>query len=191
MAAAKRDKAILALEAVHAALKPLNADERQRVLASVRTLFGEPSSPSTAGETARASSRASESSAVTIRQLPTRPLAIRELIQEKKPRSHPQFITLFAYYREKYQNQPSFTRDDLKKYYEISRENPPRNYDRDFVETVRKGWIHEDAESSYITSKGIEAVESGFAESGESHSRPGRPRGLKGARRRRGNKPSR
>jgi hypothetical protein len=45
----------------------------------------------------------------------------------------------------------------------MSREHPPRNYDRDFVEVVRRGWIHEDDGNSYITSKGIEAVESGFS----------------------------
>ena len=96
--------------------------------------------------------------------VPARPVAIRELINEKKPKTHSQFITLFAYYREKYQNQPNFSRDTLEQYYSLSRENSPANYDRDFVNAVKEGWIHEDGENSYLTSKGIEAVESGFSE---------------------------
>ncbi|MGA2905540.1 MAG: hypothetical protein ABSD98_17070, partial [Candidatus Korobacteraceae bacterium] len=101
----------------------------------------------------------------------TRPLAIRELIQEKKPRTHPQFVTLFAYFRERHENRSTFSRDDLKRYYTMSREHPPANYDRDFVEAIKKGWIHEDADNSYITSRGIEAVESGFAGVGEKKAR--------------------
>lgn len=55
-----------------------------------------------------------------------------------------------------------FNRSDLKDYFGKAKEQPPMNYDRDFVEAAKKGWIHEDADDSYITSKGIEAVESGF-----------------------------
>jgi hypothetical protein len=36
----------------------------------------------------------------------------------------------------------------------MSREAPPANFDRDFVEAVKRGWIHEDGDNSYITSKG-------------------------------------
>ena len=46
----------------------------------------------------------------------------------------------------------------------MARQEPPSNYGRDFVEAIKRGWIHEDGENSYITTKGIEAVESGFAE---------------------------
>jgi hypothetical protein len=97
------------------------------------------------------------------RETSGRPVAIRELIQDKGAHNHPQLITLFAYYREKYQGQTKFKRDDLKPYYHAARERTPGNYDRDFVEVVRRGWIHEEGENSYITTKGIEAVESGFA----------------------------
>jgi hypothetical protein len=58
----------------------------------------------------------------------------------------------------------------------MAKEKPPRNYDRDFVEAVKKGWIHEDGAESYITSKGIEAVESGFAGERKYTKRAGRPR---------------
>jgi len=173
----KKDKAISALEAVHAALKPLKPKERQRVLASVHALLGV-SSGRAAVEHEKSDSAAT-SSLPTSAPTSTRPVAIQELILDKKPSSHPQFITLFAYYREKYQGQPRFAREDLRQYYTSSREEPPRNYDRDFVNAVKKGWIHEDGDNSYITSKGIEAVESGFAKGLERKSRRGRRKTIK------------
>jgi hypothetical protein len=166
---AKKDKAISALEVIHAALKPLKAEERKRVLASVNALLQiSPSSGVHDGKAAASSgvelSVASSPNSPTVpRETGTRPVAIRELIQDKGARTHPELITLFAYFREKYQSLTKFSREDLKQYYQMSREHPPRNYDRDFVEVVRRGWIHEDDGNSYITSKGIEAVESGFS----------------------------
>jgi hypothetical protein len=132
--------------------------ERQRVLSSVYALLeidGGAVSPKLAG------------GGKPQPAAPARPVAIRELIQEKKPRTNPQFITLFAYYREKHQNLPTFARTALAEYYTTSYETPPKNFDRDFVEAVKRGWIHEDGENSYITSKGIEVVESSFSEIGE------------------------
>ena len=165
MALTKKDKTLAALEAVHTALKPLTAEDRQRVLASVRTLL----EISPAARIDKAEDDAGDVTSVgsTLTAPPplasTRPLAIRELIQDKKPDTHPELITLFAYYREKHENVPTFSRADLERYYTASRENPPKNYDRDFVKAITRGWIHEDDSNSYITSKGIEAVESGFA----------------------------
>jgi hypothetical protein len=175
MTTEKKDKSMAALEAVHSALKALNAEERQRVLASVRVLLEMPAFPSPSEQVADAAEGASSPVPANSPIASGRPLAIRELIQDKKPRTHPQFITLFAYYREKQENRPSFSRDDLKRYYALSRENPPGNFDRDFVETIKKGWIHEEADNSYITSKGIEAVVSGFAGGNEKQTRNIRP----------------
>lgn len=165
MASEKKDPTISALEAVHNALRPLEAAQRQRVLASVYALLeiGEspisvpPPAPPGSRSQPPVSSRPSAPTAV-------RPIAIRELIQEKKPHTHPEFITLFAYYREKHQNIPTFSRADLEAYYATSHEPPPRNFDRDFVKALRRGWLHEDGDNSYITSKGLEVVESNFSD---------------------------
>jgi hypothetical protein len=165
---AKKDKSISALEVIHAALKPLKPEERKRVLASVNALLQispslevpDSKTAASAGDTASVAGTAESPTAS--RETGSRPVAIRELIQDKGAHTHPQFITLFAYFREKYQGQTKFSRDDIKTYYQMSREHPPRNYDRDFLDVVRRGWIHEDGDNSYITSKGIEAVESGF-----------------------------
>jgi hypothetical protein len=174
MVVAKKDKTIAALEAIHAALKPFSGDERSRILASVRTLLEIPGTRRQEEAQAQGEADANPVSPPVPAQAPTRPLSIRELIQAKKPGSHPEFITLFAYYREKQENQPSFSRDDLKRYYPLSREHPPANYDRDFVKAIQKGWIHEDGANSYITSKGMEVVAAGFANITESRSGEGR-----------------
>jgi hypothetical protein len=162
-----KDPTMQALEAVHAALKPLDAGDRQRVLASVYALLEITDRSSPTKPPVPPGGGQSEIHTKSATPTAARPVAIRELIQEKKPRNHPQFITLFAYYREKHQNLPTFSRAALADYYPMSRETPPGNFDRDFVEAVRRGWIHEDGDNSYITSKGLEVVESNFSDVGE------------------------
>ncbi len=176
--AEKKDPEITALEAVHSALKVLDADSRQRVLASVFALLEIPAQQSapvalpSSGEALGARAEPSRGA---------RPVAIVELMQEISPGTNPQRIALFAYYRDKYEGKTRFSRDDLKVYFAKAKEQPPGNFDRDFTKAVRNGWIHEDEGDSYITSKGIEAVESGF--SGErSYTRSSKGRGIKGSR---------
>jgi hypothetical protein len=167
MSEKKRDPEIEALQSVHAALKPLAVEERTRVLASVYALLGirgpdpMPTTPLPSQNTAPLTADASNANISTRSQ--TRPLSINELVQERSPGTSAQRIALFAYYRDKHEGIPRFTRDDLRGYFSKAKEQPPRNYDRDFVEAVKKGWIHEDGAESYVTSKGIEAVESSFA----------------------------
>lgn len=180
MADKKRDPEIEALQAVHAALKPLSADERARVLASVYALLGitGPDLAPAAGPPSRpAPTPTADAPAINISpRSQVRPLSINELVQEKSPGTNAQRIALFAYYRDKHEGNPRFTRDELKGYFAKAKEQPPRNYDRDFVEAVKRGWIHEDGADSYVTSKGIEALESGFAGERKYTKRPGRPR---------------
>lgn len=162
----KQDPEIEALQSVHAALKPLSADERTRVLMSVYALLGI-NGPS-AGSIPSAVLRSVMPPGPDMQPLATggrsqaRPLSIIELIQEKSPGTNAQRIALFAYYRDKHEGISRFARDELKTYFAKAKEQPPTNYDRDFVEAVKKGWIHEDGADSYVTSKGIEIVESGF-----------------------------
>src|SRR5882762_5954257 len=159
--AKKSSDVLTAHEAVYKALLPLEAEDRQKVLASVCALLdittsnlpvrspvgsppvlpGAPSSP---------------------REPATRPLSLVELMQEKHPGTNDQRITLFAYYRDRHEGKSRFSREDLKEYFGKAKEPPPGNYDRDFTRAVKQGWIHEDGSDSYITSKGIETVEAGF-----------------------------
>jgi len=158
----RRDPTIAAVEAVHAALKPLDPEARHRVLSSVYALLEVAGALSVApggNHELRGEATVSET---TSQSASARPMALVELIQDKSPGTNAQRITLFAYHREKYEGKPRFARADLRPYFAKAREHPPQNFDRDFVEALRKGWIHEEGEDSYITSKGVEAVEAGF-----------------------------
>jgi hypothetical protein len=166
MAEKKRDVEIEALEAVHAALKPLTPDQRAKVLASVFALLGIQREGLAGTDTPAASVARPPASSPTPELQPRpsgRPLSLNELLRGKPPGTSAQRITLFAYYRDKHEGIQRFGRNELRAYFAKAKEQPPRNYDRDFVEAVKRGWIHEDGDDSYITSKGIEIVESGFA----------------------------
>jgi hypothetical protein len=99
-----------------------------------------------------------------------------ELLQEKHPGSNAQKIALFAYYREKVEGLSRFSRADLRTYFAKAKQVPPQNYDRDFGAALKSGWIHEDGADSYLTSRGLEVVESGFSAAGPPTGTPSRPR---------------
>lgn len=163
-AAEDKDPELRALQGVHAALKGLPPEGRRKVLVSVSALLEIPEShvsPETRIAQALSQATTQKQESVT-RGVAPRPLSIRELMQEKRPGTNMEKIVLFAYYREKYEGTSRFSRRNLETYFAKARENPPKNFDRDFNNTVLRGWIHEDREDSYITSKGIESVESGF-----------------------------
>jgi hypothetical protein len=160
-----------AVQAVYAALDPLDDATRIKVLASVTALLGMAnSSPgpirSSVGIPDDARPQAPGRAAAT-----DRPKSIVELMQEKQPKSNPQKLALFAYYRERVEGLPRFAKSDLKGYFASAKEKPAANYDRDFSHAVKLGWIHEDGPDSYLTSRGLEAVESGF-----SGAQPAQPR---------------
>ena len=157
MAQRGRDPHIVALEAVYAALKDLDPSGRKKVLSSVFALLELEGGP--ALHPISSHPIIEERHPVTTS---SRPISLVELVNDKKPGTNSQRIALFAYYREKSEGLSRFARDDLKPYFGKAKQPPASNYDRDFVEAVRKGWIHEDGADSYLTTKGVEAVESGF-----------------------------
>ena len=122
-----------------------------KVLASVTALLGmAPSSPgsalSTGGIPDDARSQTPARAAAT-----DRPKSIVELMQEKQPKSNPQKVALFAYYRERVEGLARFAKSDLKGYFASAKEKPAANYDRDFSHAVKLGWIHEDGADSSST----------------------------------------
>ncbi len=171
MATGKKDPEISALEAVHTALKPLKPEARRRVLASVFELLTISGELPIARSGGRPPSVTPSHSAPAVSVSTPRPTSLVELVNEKRPGTNTQRLALFAYYREKSEGSSRFSRDDLRPYFAKARIPPPSNFDRDFSDAVKKGWIHEDMDESYLTSKGLEAVEAGFA--GEP--KPGRP----------------
>src|SRR5580700_3781978 len=96
MAEKGRDANIIALEAVHAALKDLDAASRKKVLSSVFALL-ELDAPPLLGpspQTPLTGERPATSA-------PNRPISLVELVNDKSPGTNAQRIALFAYYREK------------------------------------------------------------------------------------------
>lgn len=158
--AASKDPLIAAVETVHAALRDLDPTDVRRVLASVGALLQVPLATQTDRPSITKEGVSESSDALT--RPSARPLSIVELLQEKEPSTSAERIALFAYYREKYEGVSRFSRSDLQPYFGKAHLKPPANYDRDFVAAVKKGWLHEDDNESYITTKGIEAVEAGF-----------------------------
>lgn len=157
MADKGRDSSIIALEAVYAALKDMDAAGRRKVLSSAFALLGVDSttlpSPTLQSAPLPAPTTATSSG---------RPIGLGELINEKKPGTNAQRIAIFAYYRERVEGISRFGRYDLKPYFAKAKLPSAGNYDRDFTDAARKGWIHEDGVESYLTTKGIEAIETGF-----------------------------
>jgi hypothetical protein len=156
--AAKTNSPVDAVQAIYAALEPLDEETRRRVISSAMSLLGmsqpHPDVPTTTRRSGHQTQ--AEPGATSRAKSPV------ELIQEKNPATNAQRIALFAYHREKVEGEARFSRADLRSYFRKAKEPLPANYDRDFAAAVREGWIHEDGAESYLTSKGLEAVEAGF-----------------------------
>ena len=162
MAEKGRDQELTAFQQVYSALKDLDVETRGRVISSVLAMLG--TSQTTFPNPAPQMSQPAQTQPVEPSAFPSsgRPLSLIELMQQKNPGTNGQKIALFAYYREKYEGLSRFSRDDLKSYFATAKQQPSANYDRDFNKAVRKGWIHENGADSYLTSKGVEAVEGSF-----------------------------
>lgn len=153
------------VRAIFEALEPLDEVARARAIASAMSLLGMEAEALRVAPSQKAIviGQASETdTALPITPRLDRALSLVEVIEEKKPATNPQRIAVFAFYRERVQGQPRFSRNDLEGYFADARVSPPANYDRDFNSAVKQGWIHEDDDQSYLTTKGIEAVEAGF-----------------------------
>jgi hypothetical protein len=149
-----------AARTIYEALKPLDGDTRQRVMLSALSLLGmeapRSQSPSVRSQEVHGGAQGGGQHGAT------RPTSPVELIQQKQPSTNAQRLAVFAYHRERNEGQARFSRADLKDYFAKSRLVPPQNYDRDFKTAVELGYIYEDGADSYLTSKGLEAVEQGF-----------------------------
>ena len=148
---------VAAVQSVFSALEPFSVADQQRILDSAAALFNLtlPAGTGTHGN---------QSSDLPPKKPNSgeRPLSPVELIQQKNPATNAQRLAIFAYYRENVEGHARFARDDLKQYFSKARVSPPQNFDRDFKSAVQAGWIYEDGVESYLTTKGIEAVETGF-----------------------------
>lgn len=164
MAKAAPKSLVQAVQVVYDALQPFDDSARQRILTSAVSLLGTPM-PASPALTHPISTHPLPP-VPPLRTPSERPLSPVELIHEKKPATNAQRIALFAYFREKVEGLARFAKDDLRPYFAKARQVAPQNYDRDFRQAVQLGWIFEDGADSYLTSKGLEAVEAGFGGKG-------------------------
>jgi hypothetical protein len=157
-----------AVQQVYSALEPFDDQARQRIVESAASLLGmrlggmifEAQRKMPPASTHVAGGQLGEPAS-------TRPMSPVELIQQKQPTTNAQKIALFAYYREKVEGLARFSRGDLEGYFAKAKQPPPGNYGRDFQQAVSLGWIYEDGDDSYLTTKGLEAVEAGFGGKGQ------------------------
>lgn len=155
-----------AATAVMKVLSPLESNDRVRVLQSVAALF-EVTTPFTAQKLSSGQGgRADATNANGEGNL--KPLSLVEFVREKLPANNAQRFATFAYFREHHEKKPQhFARSDLKPYFAAAKVAAPKNYDRDFTEVAREGWIHEEGNQSYLTTSGEAAVQEGFGGKGK------------------------
>lgn len=151
-----------AINQVVAALAQLEDEAKRRVLKAAGALFG--LGDSSAHGVFALSREGVEAGPVprSSQDISQTPQSLNELILEKKPVTNSQRLALFAFYRERVEGKQRFARGDLLPYFAKAREPKPGNFDRDFTAAVKEGWFHEDDADSYLTSRGVEAVEAGF-----------------------------
>jgi hypothetical protein len=91
--------------------------------------------------------------------------SLREFLTACDPVRIPEKIATIGYYIEKHGNPAGFTKQDIIKGFEQSKEPIPKNLARDITWTLKIGWIapkHENEDIYYVTKSGVEAVESKF-----------------------------
>lgn len=99
-------------------------------------------------------------------QAPSPPVSVKEYTHELGAQNNADFILAFAAYITSREGRERFTRDELKSFFPKAGEPVPKNYTRDFGNTVDWGWVAEDHEQPgqwYITRAGTNALENQFA----------------------------
>jgi hypothetical protein len=162
MAAAKKKSELGAVTQIVEALTDHDDAAQDRILASALALLGRKLPVGDGRMKEERREHAKEERREPRDDGGSKPKGLTELHREKNPGTNPQRIVLFAYYRDKYEDEARFSREDLEPYFGKAHLGEPANYDRDFSAAVEKGWIHESGDQSYITTSGIEVVERGF-----------------------------
>lgn len=96
----------------------------------------------------------------------SRRVSLREFLDETQARRNPDKITAIGEYIAEHEEQPEFSRDDVKSRFKQAGEAAPKNYGRDFTWAITNGWIAEDTKNPgayYVTKKGRDAIDAKFA----------------------------
>jgi hypothetical protein len=92
-------------------------------------------------------------------------LSLREFLDSVKATTKPDQIVAIGQYMAAHERKDTFSRDDIKVRFQSARERLPSNFPRDFSTAIGKGLIAEDHAKTgqyYVTSKGMQAVETRF-----------------------------
>jgi hypothetical protein len=95
------------------------------------------------------------------------PLSLREYLDDVKAVRKPDQIVTIGHFICEHEHAGDFGRDDIRSRFASAREPLPANFSRDFAWTVKNGWVaevHGKKDRYYVTSKGIQAVESHFSQ---------------------------
>jgi len=161
-------KVAAASAAVMAALQDLSQEERSRVIQAASVLFGVAPGPALAATQSTNARRGNDvDSGGGNAPLQGKKISLVEFIKEKQPKTNPQKIACFAYFRETVEGILDFSRGNLSEYFARAKlPAPGKNYVRDYNNAVREAWIHDQDDKSYLTQEGERAVEAGFSGTG-------------------------
>ena len=93
-------------------------------------------------------------------------VALREYLDEVEAIHKADQIVAIGHYISLYEDQPHFSRDEIRSHFSTAREPLPKNFSRDFGLAVKSGMIaeaHKKPGFFYVTKTGISAVERHFA----------------------------
>jgi hypothetical protein len=93
-------------------------------------------------------------------------LSLREYLDKVGATKKPDQIATIAHYISQHEGQGDFGRDDIRLRFSSAREPLPGNFARDFGAALKAGWIaevHGNKNRFYVTAKGTQAINSGFA----------------------------
>jgi len=92
--------------------------------------------------------------------------SLAEFYKRAGPKKYPEKLATIAAYMQKILGRNSFTSDDLRGQFRAVNEPAPANMPRDFKTAVGEGWIaeeHDQPGQYFITTSGMETVETGFS----------------------------
>lgn len=96
---------------------------------------------------------------------PERSLSLREYFDRKEAFKKPEQILAIASFMAETEGSEDVGRDEVKSRFALAREPLPANFPRDFMTTLRNGWlapVHGKQDRFYVTQSGIQALDSNF-----------------------------
>lgn len=97
--------------------------------------------------------------------LPENPVSLREFLDKVGASRKPDQIVAIGHFITQYENQPDFSRDEIRSRFSLAHEPMPKNFSRDLKLAIKAGMIaevHQKPGYYYVTKTGISAIERHF-----------------------------